>query len=120
MIWERATLEQRRETIIHEACHIVAYHLHGLAIKPHGTEWKLAIAKCGIEPVVTHNIDLAGINFFHVRECKKQDRCHVSRQDFAALKRGVLLHCTICEMRVNDVAIETTASSQEALFEEAS
>lgn len=107
MIWERASQEQRRETIIHEACHIVAYHLHGLAIKPHGIEWRQAMAKCGVEPVVTHNIDLVGINFFYVRECKKKDRCHVSKRDFAALKRGGLLHCTICGMRVDAKMIST-------------
>ena len=106
MIWERADPEQRRETVIHETCHIVAYHLHGLAIKPHGIEWKSAMANCGVEPVVTHNIDPVGISFFHVRDCTKAVRCHVSWRDFAALKRGGLLHCTICGMRVNDNAIE--------------
>ncbi|MEW4453034.1 SprT-like domain-containing protein [Bremerella sp. JC817] len=108
MIWERATREQRRETLIHEACHIVAYHLHGLAIKPHGIEWRQAMVKCGVEPVVTHNIDLVGINFFHVRECTKANRCHVSRRDFAALKRGGLLQCTICGMQVDAASIELT------------
>lgn len=120
MIWERATPEQRRETIIHEACHIVAFHLNGLDIKPHGVEWRQAMANCGVEPEVTHKIDLAGINFFHVRDCTKIERCHVSRRDFAALKRGQLLHCTICGMRVDDGSIETAASSQQELSEDAS
>jgi len=106
MIWERATLEQRRETIIHEACHIVAYHLHGLAIKPHGAEWRAAMAKCEVEPVRCHNIPLIGINHFHVRECAQAERCHVSRRDFTALKRGELLWCSLCGMRVDDKAVE--------------
>ena len=106
MIWERATLEQRRETVIHESSHIVAYHLHGLGIKPHGVEWKTVMKTCGVEPVVTHRIDLKGINKFLVRNCSKPDRCHVSSRDFASLKRGNLLHCTLCGMRVDDKAIE--------------
>ncbi|WP_013627292.1 SprT family zinc-dependent metalloprotease [Rubinisphaera brasiliensis] len=106
LIWERATHEQRRETIIHETCHIVAYHLHGLAIKPHGIEWKSAMAKCGVEPVVTHDIDLVGINSLFVRACPQSNRCHVSRRKFAALRRGELLHCTICGRRVDDKAVE--------------
>jgi len=107
-IWERATQEQRRETVVHEACHIIAYHLHGLAIKPHGIEWQQAMANCGAEPVRCHNIPLIGINHFHVRECPKTkaDRCIVSRRDFTALKRGGMLWCSICGMRVNDEAIE--------------
>lgn len=105
-IWERATTEQRRETIIHEACHIVAFHLHGPAIKPHGVEWKTAMANCEVEPVRCHNIPLIGINHFHVRECPKAERCHVSKRDYIALRRGGLLHCTTCGMRVNDKAIE--------------
>ncbi|WP_013627514.1 SprT family zinc-dependent metalloprotease [Rubinisphaera brasiliensis] len=106
MIWERATPEQRRETIIHEACHIVAYHLHGLAIKPHGVEWRRAMESCGVEPVVTHNVDLVGINSLFVRECPQSSRCYVSRRKLAALKRGELLHCTICGRRVDDKAVE--------------
>ncbi len=106
MIWERATLVQRRETIIHEACHIVAFHLHGKEIRPHGIEWQQAMENCGVEPVRCHNIPLIGINHFHVRECPKAERCIVSRKDFAALKRGGLLHCTICGMSVDDNAID--------------
>ncbi len=105
-IWERATTEQRRETIIHETCHIVAFHLHGPAIKPHGIEWKAAMAKCEVEPIRCHNIPLIGINHFNVRDCPKAERCHVSRRDYSALKRGGLLHCTICGMSVDDNAID--------------
>lgn len=112
MIWERATAEQRRETVIHEACHIVAYHVHGLDIKPHGVEWKSAIKKCGVEPLRCHDIPLIGINFFHVRECTKIERCHVSRRDFTALKRGELLHCTICGIRVDFNSIEQLPSQR--------
>lgn len=106
MIWARATPEQRRETVIHEACHVVSYHQHGPTIKPHGMEWRQAMLACNVEPVATHNIDLTGINSFFVRECPKEVRCHVSRRDFAGLRRGQLLHCTICGMRVDDKAIE--------------
>ncbi|OYW16442.1 MAG: hypothetical protein B7Z55_14180, partial [Planctomycetales bacterium 12-60-4] len=82
-IWERATEIERRETIIHEACHIVAFHLHGTEIKPHGIEWRQAMENCGVEPVRCHDIPLIGINHFHVRECPKsdKDRCIVSLKD---------------------------------------
>ena len=106
-IWERAMPEQRREVIVHETAHIVAYHLHGTGIKPHGVEWRQAMANCGVEPEVTHDINLLGINVFHVRDCPKAERCCVSRRDFAGLKRGGHLHCTICGMRVESASVET-------------
>lgn len=107
LIWERASELDRRETIIHEACHIVAFHLHGNGIKPHGTEWKQAMANCGVEPVRCHTVPLFGINRFHVKDCPQADRCYVSRNKLAELKRGQLLHCTICGMRVEQESIES-------------
>ena len=108
LIWERASEAERRETIIHEACHIVAFHLHGTEIKPHGIEWRQAMVNCGVEPIRCHDIPLIGINRFHVQDCPKAeaDRCYVSRNKLAGLKRGQLLHCTICGMRVDQESIE--------------
>ncbi len=80
LIWERASDTERRETIIHEACHIVAFHLYGTEIKPHGIEWRQAMANCEVEPVRCHSIPLIGINHFHVRECPKAEanRCSIT------------------------------------------
>lgn len=109
LIWERASETDRRETIIHEACHIVAFHLHGTKIKPHGIEWQQAMTKCDVEPTRCHTIPLIGINRFHVRECPKAkaERCYVSRRVFGRMKnQGEFLHCTICAMRVTAKQIE--------------
>lgn len=108
LIWERASETDRRETIIHEACHIVAFHLHGNGIRPHGTEWKQAMANCGVEPIRCHTIPLVGINRFYVRDCPKveADRCFVNRRDFGLMKRsGMLLHCSSCGMRVGQESV---------------
>ncbi len=108
-IWERASEKERRETIIHEACHIVAFHLHGTQIKPHGKEWKQAMANCEVEPVRCHNIPLIGINRFRVRECPKpnEDRCYVSRRKLGEMRRnGTLLHCVTCGLQVGQESIE--------------
>jgi len=107
MIWERATSVDRRETIIHETCHIVAWHLHGTAIKPHGSEWQTAMNNCGIDPEIYHDINLDGINRFFVRECNKEERCYVSRRKLGALRRGQVLFCSICGMCVEAEHIES-------------
>ncbi|EMI53869.1 SprT family zinc-dependent metalloprotease [Rhodopirellula sallentina] len=109
-IWERASDTERRETIIHEACHIVAFHLHGTAIKPHGVEWRQAMENCEVEPVRCHNIPLIGINHFHVGECPKAeaDRCSISRRKLGDMRRnGTLLHCLTCGLQVGIENIET-------------
>jgi len=108
-IWVRASETERRETIIHEACHIVAFHLHGIEIRPHGIEWRQAMGNCGIEPVRCHNIPLIGINHFHVRECPKpnKDRCIVSRRDFGLMRKSdYTLHCTLCGLAINAEKVE--------------
>lgn len=110
LIWERASETERRETIIHEACHIVAFHLHGTAIKPHGVEWRQAMANCEVEPVRCHNIPLIGINQFYVRECPKanEDRCYVSRRKLGDMRRnGTLLHCLTCGLQVDQESLES-------------
>lgn len=60
-LWPRATEEEHRQTIIHEACHIIArykhQHLGGKArISPHGWEWKQAMVRAGVEPKRCHNV----------------------------------------------------------------
>lgn len=108
-IWVRATETERRETIIHEACHLVCFHLNGTEIKPHGIEWRQAMVNCGVEPVRCHNIPLIGINHFHVRECPKPtvDRCIVSRRDFGLMRKSdYTLHCTLCGLAITAERIE--------------
>lgn len=108
-IWERASETERRETIIHETCHIVAFHLHGTEIKPHGTEWKAAMAKCGVEPIRCHDVNLFGIALFRVLGCPKpeDERCTFSRRTFTHMKRtGAIFHCTICGKGIGAEQIE--------------
>lgn len=109
LIWSRASEEERRETVMHETCHIVAWHQHGVAIKPHGSEWKQAMRNCGLKPTVYHKIALIGISQFPVRTCPKPEaeRCFVSRRRLSRLLRGDMLHCITCGQRIGAAAIET-------------
>lgn len=108
-IWERATEEERRDTIIHETCHIAAFHQFGIEIKPHGAEWKTAMEKCGVEPVRCHDVNLFGIALFRVLGCPKpvEERCTFSRRTFNHMRRtGALFHCTICGKGIGAEQIE--------------
>lgn len=66
-LWGRMTDEQRRQTSIHEAAHIIARSKYGYAIKSHGVEWKSIMSKCGLPPKRCHNIDTSGLSKKHPR-----------------------------------------------------
>lgn len=105
-LWGRCSETQKRETTIHEACHVVVGYKfwNDIAkIKPHGKEWRDAMKRCGVQPNVYHNIDRVGFAYFFVRDCEKSgdDRCRVSRRDRRKLQAGELLHCSICGLRVD-------------------
>lgn len=59
-LWARATPEQRRQTIIHEACHIVQALLSP-SERPHGPVWRQLMVKCGLEPKRCHSVSRAGL-----------------------------------------------------------
>lgn len=63
-LWPRATPKDRRETVIHEVCHLVAKQNAreaGRKIKPHGPEWQSLMIRCGIEAKRTHNVSNEGL-----------------------------------------------------------
>lgn len=61
-LWPRASEKERYETVVHEVCHIVAYHQNrGRRIEPHGWEWQCLMIKCGVEPERCHNVDRTGL-----------------------------------------------------------
>lgn len=64
-LWPRATPKERRETVIHEVCHIVAFQLafeKSRKIKPHGIEWQDLMLRCGIQPERTHSVSNEGLS----------------------------------------------------------
>jgi SprT protein len=71
-LWPRASEQERRETVIHEVCHLVANYKYNLSAKvghcsPHGVEWKSLMRKCGILPKRTHNVDRTGLRRNHTQ-----------------------------------------------------
>lgn len=55
-LWSRATPAQRRQTIVHEVCHLVAGLGHG-----HGPCWRAAMRHCGLVPLRYHSVDRTGL-----------------------------------------------------------
>lgn len=105
-LWSRCTGDDKRETVIHETCHVIVGYKNcdsTKRVKPHGPEWRAAMIRCGLKPVVYHTIDREGIGYFLVRDCPNtlNGKCRVGRRDFFRLQRGLFLHCTLCGLRVD-------------------
>lgn len=60
VLWPRATVEDRRQTIIHEVCHIVANVTAGKTVR-HGLAWKATMRRAGVRPDRCHSVDRTGI-----------------------------------------------------------
>ena len=71
-LWPRASEDERRTTVIHEVCHLVANYKYKLFEKrgrrnPHGQEWKHLMKLCGIRPERCHNVDRTGLKRHNTR-----------------------------------------------------
>jgi predicted SprT family Zn-dependent metalloprotease len=56
-----ATPEQQRQTVIHEACHVLDRVINSCPMS-HGPTWKACMVKCGVKPnVYTEGIDNSSI-----------------------------------------------------------
>jgi predicted SprT family Zn-dependent metalloprotease len=63
-LFAKATPEQQRKVIIHEACHIIVERWNVKHKNPsayHGRGWQLAMMACGLPPEIYHDISVAGV-----------------------------------------------------------
>ena len=112
-LWPRSTEEGRRETVIHEACHLIAFYKHGV-VAAHGHEWRLAMRNCGLQPTRLHSVDRTGLARRHRRfvllDCPNQGverKCRCTAREFNLLRRGEEFWCRNCGLHLNrDSAVE--------------
>lgn len=108
-LWPRASEEKRRNTVIHEICHIVVAHeysfvaLSKLRPKPHGPEWQAKMRACGEDPKRCHSVPTAGAknsrrhHVYHCN-CEGEQRIHrVGNKVNANIQRGQYYSCRRCK-----------------------
>lgn len=44
------SVDEQRDTVIHEVCHLAAHHLYGPSVAHHGREWRALMVKAGGKP----------------------------------------------------------------------
>ena len=107
-LWPRATEQQRRDTVIHETCHVIVFRQYPTA-RSHGSEWKEAMLNCGVEPVPSHSVDRTGLirrqRRFVLVDCPQTEKCGIGTRIFARLKRGEELWCKKCGLKLDRKAI---------------
>jgi SprT protein len=112
-LWPRASEKDRRETVIHEACHCIVGYKHGV-VAPHGLEWKAAMRNCGVEPLRHHNVDRTGLarrqRLFILLDCPNEGlerKCRIRSKEFNLLRQGKWFVCKVCGLNLSrESAIE--------------
>jgi SprT protein len=112
-LWPRAPEVDHRETVIHEACHIITGYRFGF-VAQHGPEWKEAMRNCGVEPLRLHAVDRTGLarkqRRFILLDCPNhgiEHKCRCTIRELNRLRRGVEMWCRNCGLHLDrDVAVE--------------
>jgi SprT protein len=99
-LWPRATEEERRATVVHELCHVVAEMRHGKGVASHGAQWQALMLALGERPVRTHDVDRSGLARRMRRvpaACACADRVHrLSALRVGRMRRGWRYECRAC------------------------
>ena len=104
-LWPRATEEERKETVVHEICHLVAAHEAFLEKRKisnkHGYEWQSLMRKAGVEPEEKHRINVLGVGRKTIVA-----KCHCQEHSITPLVAGRIMnnpfyyYCTRCRWAI--------------------
>jgi SprT protein len=103
-LFERTSVEDRENTVIHEVAHIIAWIKYGFRVKPHGYEWQSIHRKLGREPSRCHSIDRSDL-----RRSVAKIQCGCNCRNFQISKTlytrrmnkyGSIGMCRKCKMKV--------------------
>ena len=99
-LWARASTEDRRETVIHETCHVIVKYRFDPFVPDHGVQWQTAMRNCGVEPLRFHRIDRTGLyrphRQFVVLDCPRETKCRISVRQFNLVQSGTEFQCSKC------------------------
>jgi SprT protein len=100
----------------HEAAHLIAYHVYGTSIRPHGIEWKKVMRVIGQEPNRCHSFEVVTrYRYF----CKCSDRIFLTTQKHNRMQtRKTVFYCKNCKETIRwsklyDKSIYSVKSDQD-------
>ncbi|HKI31744.1 MAG TPA: SprT family zinc-dependent metalloprotease [Gemmataceae bacterium] len=106
-LWPKASDEERRETVIHETCHVIADYRFG-GKQGHGLAWRQMMALCGYaRPKRCHAVDREAIlRRRDQRRVEVRGRCGCAEgvilgpMQARRLRAGAEYRCRKCSQRV--------------------
>lgn len=113
VLWNRATPEERRETIIHEACHVVAErHARRLGRRTagHGPIWKRYMTQAGAKGDRCHTVNRDGLRR-KVRRVPAYCDCkewQITKTRQTKMLKGYRYGCPDCKASLSLNAAQTT------------
>ena len=86
-------------TPAHEVAHLVARHLYGLNIQPHGKEWQSVMLSLGEVPSRCHNYE---VKTNHTYSCACENKVHYlsTRKHNTIIVKGTRYSCTTCNQTI--------------------
>lgn len=58
LLWLAGSETDKRDTVIHETCHIIVHHKYGSDLDSHGKEWELCMIMSGLDPKLAYPINI--------------------------------------------------------------
>jgi SprT protein len=106
-LWPKASAEERRETVVHEACHVIADYRYG-GKQGHGPRWRKMMARCGYPAAERcHSVDNEAIRRRRERRrvevlarCGCAEGVILGPVQARRLRGGAVYHCRRCCQRV--------------------
>ena len=96
-LWPHASEEARTQTIVHEACHIIARHEFGRGIQAHGCEWRKVMARAGyLNAERCHSVDRSAVVHRHEWKCSCQTY-QIGKQIHRKMLAGQRRYCRKCK-----------------------
>ena len=105
-LWPLATSAQRRETIIHEAAHVIDWVKHGRS--SHGWKWRRIMIQLGYpNPARCHDVDTSSVK--RGKRKQKQCKCACGIKPIGPIRHkramaGLMTYkCTVCKQIVTPI-----------------
>lgn len=106
-LWPQASPEEQRETVVHEACHVIADYLYR-GKQGHGPGWRRMMALCGYPAAQRcHSVNREAIQQRRERRrvevrvrCGCAEGVALGPVQARRLRTGAVYHCRRCSQRV--------------------
>lgn len=102
-LMKRASIEERKNTIAHEVCHLLAMRRarqRCVRLPPHGDLWRTLMRRAGYEPTRCHAVDNSGLVSKWEAHCGCKEPHRVSTRIRNLIKNGQRRVCRTCRKQV--------------------